>query len=47
MIGLMAHGADDHHHLVALLLGANRLAGGGQNLFGIGDAGAAEFLNDR
>ena len=46
MIGLMAHRADDHHDLVALLLGANGLAGGGQNFLAIGNAGAAEFLND-
>jgi hypothetical protein len=31
---------------MALLLGANGLAGGGENLLAVGDAGAAEFLND-
>ena len=47
MIGAVPHRADDHHHLVALLLGANGLAGRGQNLLTIGNAGAAEFLNDQ
>ena len=46
IVGLVAHRADDHHHLIALLLGANRLAGPPQDLLRIGDAGAAEFLND-
>ncbi len=46
MIGLMAHRADDHHDLVALLLGANRFAGGGENFLAIGNAGAAEFLDN-
>ena len=45
-IGLVAHRAHDHHDLVAILLGANRPAGGGSNLFRIGDTRAAEFLND-
>ena len=38
--------ADDHHDLVAILLSADRTAGGGPHLFGIRDARAAEFLND-
>ena len=46
MIGLVAHGADDHHDLVALLLRANRFTGGGENLLAVGNAGAAEFLNN-
>ncbi len=46
-VGVVAHRADDHHHLVALLLRANRLARGGEDLLGVGDAGAAEFLNDQ
>ncbi len=46
MIGLMPHGADDHHHLIALLLRANGLARSGQNLLAIRHAGAAEFLNN-
>ena len=46
MIGAVAHRADDHHDLVAFLLGADGLAGRGQNLLAVGHAGAAEFLND-
>ena len=46
VVGLVAHRADDHHDLVAVLLGANRPPGGRLNLFRIGDARAAEFLND-
>ncbi len=45
-VGVVAHGADDHHHLVAFLLGANGLAGRGQDLLAVGDAGAAELLHD-
>ena len=45
-VGLVAHRAHDHHHLVAVLLGADRPPGGRLNLFRIGDAGAAELLND-
>ena len=45
-IGLMAHGANDHHDLVALLLGTDGTARGRPHLFRISDARAAEFLND-
>ena len=45
-VGLLAHGADDHHHLMALLLRADRLAGGAHDLFTGGDAAAAELLDD-
>ena len=38
IIGRVAHRADDHHHLVALLLRANRPPGRPQDFFGIGDA---------
>ena len=45
-VGVVAHGADDDHDLVALLLGANGLAGGGQDFLAVGHARAAEFLHD-
>ncbi len=46
-IRVLAHRADDHHHLVAFLLCANRLAGGSQNHLGVGDTGTAELLHDQ
>ena len=45
-VGLVAHRADDHHDLVAVLLGTNRPPRRGANLLRIGDTRAAEFLND-
>ncbi len=46
-VGAVPHGADDHHHLVAVLMGANRLPRRGQNLFTVGNAGAAELLHNQ
>ena len=45
-VGVVTHRTDDHHNLIALLLGANGLSGSGQNFLRIGDTGPAEFLND-
>ena len=45
-VGVVAHGADDHHHLVPFVLRADRLAGRGQDLLAVGNARAAEFLHD-
>ena len=47
LVGAVAHGADDHHDLIALLLRADRLAGGREDLLAVGHAGAAEFLHDQ
>src|SRR5688572_33157514 len=47
MVSLVPHRADDDNDLVALLLRSNRLARRVENLFGVGNAGAAEFLNDQ
>ena len=40
-----ARGRDDHEHLVALAGAPDRPAGRGEDLVGIGDAGAAELLD--
>ena len=45
-VGVLAHGADDHHDLVPLALGANGLPRRGENLLDVGHARAAELLND-
>ena len=45
-VGIFAHGADDHHHLVALLVGSDSLAGGGEDFFTVCDTGSAKLLND-
>ena len=45
-IGVLAHRADHHHHLVACLLRGDSLPGCRENLVGIRQAGAAEFLDD-
>ena len=46
-VRLMPHGRNDHHHLRPLLLGAERAAGGGADLLGIGNTRAAKLLNDK
>jgi len=45
-VGVLAHRADNHHHLVAFLLGANCLTGRCQDLLAIGQACAAKLLDD-
>ena len=45
-VGILAHRADHHHHLMSFLAGTDRLPRRGEDLFAIGYAGAAEFLND-
>jgi hypothetical protein len=44
-VSLMPHRTDDHHDLLAILLGTNRPPRSHTNLFRIGDTRAAEFLN--
>ena len=46
-VGLMAHRADDHHDLVAILLARIARRAAATNLFRIGDTRAAEFLNNQ
>ncbi len=46
-VGVLAHGADDHHDSMPLPLGANGLPRRSANLVDVGDAGAAELLNDQ
>jgi len=45
-VGILTHRANNHYDLVALLLGADGLACGGEYFLSVGDAGAAEFLHD-
>ena len=45
-VGVLAHGADHHHDLVALILRANRSTGRGQDLGAVCQAGSAKFLDD-
>ena len=47
IVGGVAHGADDDDDLVALLLGRDGPAGGLVNPLRVGNAAAAEFLNDQ
>src|SRR2546430_14712898 len=42
----LAHGADDGDDLVTFCLGGDDALGGEVNFFGVGDRGAAEFLDD-
>ena len=42
----LPHGADDHHDLMAFLLGADGFSRRRQDFFAIGDARAAELLDD-
>ena len=46
-IGAVAHRADDHHDLIALLLRADRLAGGREDLLAVGHTGSTELLHDQ
>ena len=45
-VGVLAHRADDHHHLMALLLGTDGLSRRGEDLLAVGNAGAAKLLDD-
>ena len=45
-VGVLAHGADDHHHLIAFASGADGLPRRGEDFLAVGHAGAAELLND-
>ncbi len=46
IVGGVAHGADDDDDLISLIPGGDRARGGAVNPLGVGDAGAAEFLNN-
>ena len=46
VVGRVAHGGDDDDDLVALFLGRDGPAGGAVDALGVGDTGAAEFLDD-
>ena len=46
-VRVLAHGADNHHNLVAVLVSTNRLPRGIEDLFAVGHARSAEFLHDQ
>ena len=46
-VGLMAHGADHHDHLIPRLMAGHRFLGRHENLLRIGNACTAEFLHDQ
>ena len=43
VVGLLAHGRDRHHDLVAAADGAGHVVGDGAHPLGVGDRGAAEL----
>ena len=45
-IRVLAHSANDHNHLIAVLMGADGLSCCRHDLFGIGNTSAAKLLND-
>ena len=45
LVGLLAHGADDEHDLVAVATGERHVVGDLAHPVGIGDRGAAELLD--
>ena len=46
VVGLLAHGRDDHHDLVAPAHGAGHVVGDLADALGVGDRGATELLHD-
>ena len=46
-VGVLAHGTDDHDHLVSLLVGSDSLASCGKDFFTVCDTGTAKLLDDQ